>query len=276
MGLFNKNREFQCYICGSTDPEGGKKSKYGDICSSCVEKLAERGIRPKETKLFSQEQVVALCDTTIGAVELANMFVIDNPPIALKENEKCFYAGVACGAKVKTMTTGYEGSHSGVSIHIMKGFSYHTGGSRGKAVREQVLESSAPGTFIITGNRFVLQTSQYAFEVAGDKIQSVEMRPDGFGIYVKNKMHIVLTSDVTKIATIMRVITAATEELDRQKALEQQTEQPKKPRSKKATKMEGSQIESGADEIRKYKLLMDEGIITEEQFEKKKNQILGL
>ena len=33
---------------------------------------------------------------------------------------------------------------------------------------------------------------------------------------------------------------------------------------------------SGADEILKYKQLMDEGIITKEQFEKKKNQLLGV
>ena len=33
---------------------------------------------------------------------------------------------------------------------------------------------------------------------------------------------------------------------------------------------------ASADEIRKYKQLMDEGIITAEQFEKKKNQLLGM
>ena len=33
---------------------------------------------------------------------------------------------------------------------------------------------------------------------------------------------------------------------------------------------------SGADEIRKYKALMDEGIITQEEFEVKKKQLLGL
>lgn len=33
---------------------------------------------------------------------------------------------------------------------------------------------------------------------------------------------------------------------------------------------------SKADEIRKYKSLMDEGIITQEDFDKKKKQLLGL
>ncbi len=35
------------------------------------------------------------------------------------------------------------------------------------------------------------------------------------------------------------------------------------------------QASSAADEIRKYKTLMDDGIITEEQFEKKKAELLG-
>lgn len=33
---------------------------------------------------------------------------------------------------------------------------------------------------------------------------------------------------------------------------------------------------SGADEIRKYKQLLDEGILTEEEFQAKKNQLLGI
>lgn len=33
---------------------------------------------------------------------------------------------------------------------------------------------------------------------------------------------------------------------------------------------------SGADEIRKYKALLDDGIISQEEFEAKKHQLLGL
>lgn len=41
-------------------------------------------------------------------------------------------------------------------------------------------------------------------------------------------------------------------------------------------KPSASQSSSAADEIRKYKELLDEGIITEEEFEQKKKQLLGL
>lgn len=42
------------------------------------------------------------------------------------------------------------------------------------------------------------------------------------------------------------------------------------------TKTQNSTIISGADEILKYKQLLDDGIITEEEFQVKKKQILGL
>ena len=42
------------------------------------------------------------------------------------------------------------------------------------------------------------------------------------------------------------------------------------------THLTETSITSGADEILKYKKLLDEGIITEEEFLSKKKQILGL
>lgn len=37
-----------------------------------------------------------------------------------------------------------------------------------------------------------------------------------------------------------------------------------------------SDTKSAADEVREYKKLLDEGIISTEEFEKKKNELLGL
>ena len=74
----------------------------------------------------------------------------------------------------------------------------------------------------------------------------------------------------------MQVLTAATEEQEKQKTLEEKGVKPKRTRTKKQDTQQESVTLSGADEIRKYKQLMDEGIITEEQYEKKKLEILGL
>lgn len=275
-GLFGKKKDFCCFVCGSTDATGSKKTAHGKLCFKCLEKLEERNVEVRQAKYFSEDQIKALCSQTLSASDIASTFVVSNPPIALRPDEKCYYVGNACGAKIKTVTTGYVGARKGTSIRIMKGVSYHTGGSAGKAVREQVLETSPMGTFVMTGNRFVLLTSQYGFEVAGNKITSVEVRPDGFAIYEKSKTHIVMSDDVEKIAVIMQVLTAATEEQEKQKALEEKEAKPKRTRTKKQDIQQESVTLSGADEIRKYKQLMDEGIITEEQFEKKKLEILGL
>lgn len=59
--------------------------------------------------------------------------------------------------------------------------------------------------------RFVLLTALYGFDIPDDKVQTIDVRPDGLGIYVKNKMHIVLTSDVRKIAIIITILTNAIE-----------------------------------------------------------------
>jgi multidrug resistance efflux pump len=44
----------------------------------------------------------------------------------------------------------------------------------------------------------------------------------------------------------------------------------------KARPASGSDAVSDADEIRKYKALSDDGIISREEFEQKKKQLLGL
>ena len=48
------------------------------------------------------------------------------------------------------------------------------------------------------------------------------------------------------------------------------------PKTTRSRKSSSETMISGADEIRKYRQLADEGIITEEEFEKKKKDILEL
>lgn len=269
FGFFEKKKEFCCAICGSKDPQEGFRGAKGDICKNCADALENRDITCDDAFLFTEEQRKNLCNPALDAVELAETFKIEKAPLVLQEGEYCYYYGDACGGRIQTVTTGYTGRNKGVSVQIMKGVSYHTGGSAGQAVREQLIESSPVGRFVLTNKRFVLLTALYGFDIPGDKVQTIDVRPDGLGIYVKNKMHIVLTSDVRKIAIIITILTNATkqqQEERKQKSLE--TTKKRQTRKKQAPVL-------GADEIMKYKKLMDEGIITESQFERKKNEILG-
>ena len=265
-----------CFVCGSEELIGGKKTKYGKICLDCLEKLEEFDIEKKDIKYYTCEQIQALCSNTLNAIEIANTFIINNPNIALEEGENCYYIGDACGAKVKTLTTGYTGKRRGFSFAITNGMSYHTGESAGQAVREHVLDTSLVGKFALTNHRFILMTSQYGFEIKTNKAVSVEIRQDGLAFYDKNKMHLVITDDIEKITVILKVLTAATEECENNKLLQTKEKAEKAPKNKSNKENKLNTSFSGADEIRKYKQLMDEGIITEEQFEKKKLDILGM
>ena len=262
--------KYTCPICGNHQEHGKKNTAYGEICANCVQALKDKGISPREAKRFTKEQIYGLCDPAVNAMDAVRRFAITNSPVALKADEHCFYAGRACGGRVKTITTGYTGANKGYSLRLMKNFTYHSGGSVSQAVRQRVLDMSPQGTFVITSNRFILLTTQYGFEIPGHKVSNIELHTDAITIYAGNKSHIVMTNDVKQIAFVVNLLSAATEEYERKKAIEEST--PKATR----TRRNADAPASGADEIRKYRQLADEGIITEEEFEKKKRDILGL
>lgn len=260
---------YTCPMCGNHQESGKKNTAYGEICANCVQKLKNKGISPREAKHYTREQIQGLCDPAVNAMEAARRFAIANSPVALKSDEHCFYAGRACGGKLKTITTGYTGANKGYSLRLMKNFTYHSGGSASQAVRQKVLETSEQGTFVITSNRFILLTMQYGFEIPAHKVSNIELHSDAITLYAGNKSHIVMTNDAKQIAFVVNLLSDATAEYERQKAIEESM--PKTTRAKKT-----AAPASGADEIRKYRQLADEGIITEEEFERKKRDILGL
>lgn len=228
--------------------------------------------------------MIGLADPNVGAIDLVEKFAIKNAPVNLRSEEICLYCGSARGAVIKTRVTGYEGAHKGTSIRIMKGVTYHTGGSKGQPIRQQVMESSFPGDFIMTNLRLLLLTTQYGFEIAGEKLQSIEMNPEGLLIYdTKSKPHIVLTDDTEKITFLFKLLNNEGKEWKRKKALEEPAKKQTSRKKASSEKTNGTsdvteqrRLVSGADEIRKYKALLDEGIITEDEFEKVKVKLLEL
>lgn len=270
LSLFNANNNMQCFICGNNQSDGSKNTCYGKLCKECISILECRGISYRDVSQYTENQIIELRNDTLSPIEKAELFIVENPPIKLNKDEKCYYEGIACGGRVKTITTGYTGQRKGTSIRITKGVTYHTGGSEGRAIREQVLEQSSPGRFFITGNRLILQTNRYGFTIAGDKIDSVTVSQQGICIYSKDKCYYVITGEVSKIFNILNILTEVTESENERKEIEKEAAQQKKIASPSAPH------QSGADEIRKYKELLDDGIITKEQFERKRDQILGI
>ena len=94
--------------------------------------------------------------------------------VNLAEGEICHYADTAYTFKDKTVTTGYTGKSSGVSIRLMKGLTYRTGGSGGKAIRE-TQRTMYKGILFITNKRVIYTSTKESF----DKITSIIEAKDG-------------------------------------------------------------------------------------------------
>ena len=72
---------------------------------------------------------------TLNMIKNGQLPTIIGTNINLANDEVCHYADIGYTFKDKTITTGYTGKSSGISIRLMKGLTYRTGGSGGKAIR---------------------------------------------------------------------------------------------------------------------------------------------
>lgn len=186
-----------------------------------------------------------------------NILAIPNPSISLEENENCYYIGEASAMHQKNIVTGHINRGTGGSVRIAKGLSVRVGGGASQTIRENVNEYYE-GMLYITNYRIILLAPKYGFDLPVAKITQLIYMNDGLQIYSEAKSYSVSTNDVFKIREII-------EFLNGQNAF--------KERKKQSTQK--SKV-SEADEIMKFKKLLDDGVITQEEFDAKKKQILGL
>ena len=111
--------------------------------------------------------------------------------INLQEGEICHYIDSGYTYKDKTITTGYTGRSRGVSIRIMKGASYRTGGSGGKAIRE-TQRTTYGGTLVITNKRVIYISTKDSFDKTFDKITSVVELNNGVLIQIGSASYTVI------------------------------------------------------------------------------------
>lgn len=274
MGFFSAKSI--CSLCGNEVGLNRFKLKDNDgwICPSCLKKAGGtasmnlRKVTIEEIKgrirvHEDNQEKQAILDNNNGNFELTNLsakekldkLIIENPTMSLKVNEKCFYQGPAQAYHTKNVVTGYKGGGAGVSIRVAKGFSIHTGSGGGSAVRQTIGETYN-GTLYITNERFVLLAPKYGFEIPSVKISNFSAHKDGFEIYQGAKCFQFLTKDVQNILKLTELMN---------KVFNEQSNVP-------VEKM----LKSTPDMLREYKDLMDSGIITKEEFEAKKKQLLNL
>ena len=192
--------------------------------------------------------------------EKINMLIEKTPSISLLENEVCYYEEKAKAYHEKNVITGRTGTGAGVSFRVAKGVSMRTGGGSSQVIRGNVSEVF-DGTLYITNFRIVLLAPKHGFDLHISKITQLLYKTNGFQVYLGSKCFSVLTDD---IKTIQELVLFMNEH--------KMFKDEKIVNKKKQTTSE----RQNAEALREFKKLLDEGIITENEYEAKKKQLLGL
>lgn len=182
--------------------------------------------------------------------------IIVNPGIRLYDGEECYYKGEAQAYHEKNVVIGRKSSGAGVSYRVAKGLSVHGGGGGSENIRGQVGEKY-DGIFYLTNKRVILNAMKYGFDIPIEKLDSANVDPKtGFVFFSEGKSYTVLTKEVHKISSIMSLIEVP----------DKKTPEPQKQQSGR----------SYTAELRELKSLLDDGAITEEEYNAKKAQLLNL
>lgn len=104
----------------------------------------------------------------------------------------------------------------------------------------------------------------YGFDLYISKITQLLYKTNGFQVYSGSKCFSVLTDDIKAIQELILFMN------------EHRVFKDEKIINKKKTKTTASANKQDVEILREYKKLLDEGIITDDEFEAKKKQLLGL
>ena len=265
-----------CIICereikGTVHP----KAFGGYVCRKCTGILSKNGISFWKLNQYTLTQLKRYCgvtkqitnpillDDNITQSEKLHLLTLKNPQIALQSGEVCYYEDEATAYYEKNVVTGRKSSGAGISFRVAKGVYVRTGSGDSQVIRENIGEYF-DGTLFITNFRIVLLAPKYGFDIPFSKITQIENHCDGFQIYEGAKCHSLLTIDVLTILVILELIKIVNNG--------QLSSSPKSY----STSSKSTSIEPELKDLRELKKLFDEGIITEEEFNAKKKQILGL
>lgn len=131
-----------------------------------------------------------------------NLPVLMSAPILLQKNEICHFACYAKRYETKLKTVGYEGGYSGVSVRVAKGVTFHTGGTRGHAIKQNV-GVEYPGNLYITSKRLIFLGDKKNFTITFNKILGANCFKDGFNIQTEKTTYGILVNDSMYVCAII-------------------------------------------------------------------------
>lgn len=134
---------------------------------------------------------------------------IHYPNLKLRPSEALLFASPANTFTSKEQVVGYSGGSRGMSVHIAKGLTYRTGGTRATPVRSDVLKFNA-GDYIVTNERIVFIGLKDSFEIPVSKVTATKIyAQDAFILLAENKQkNIQIDSSQVKYALAMTILAA--------------------------------------------------------------------
>lgn len=265
----------KCVCCGESiafgQAIGIANADY--ICKSCfnkygfVEKYPTRRsyklIRKKEALNYVKAGGVKIYENLSDSEKL-DLYIVDNPSIPMKNFEICYYEWPAFGL-INTKRTERVTRSQGVSVSYLKGVSKHVGESISTPVTHEYLNKES-GTLFITNKRMILQAAKKSFEIPMIKITNMQGYTDAFEVYAGGKYYRFGTTDPYTIADVITLMNAVYGKDNRTQA-EKDYENAKEAAKNKSENLK---------ELRELKKLLDDEIITEDDYNKKKKQLLGI
>lgn len=120
------------------------------------------------------------------AISNGKVIKINCNSINLDKDEFCCFLESASTYKDKQEFVGYTGKSAGFNIRIAKGLSYRTGGSGGKAIKQNV-RTTYRGYIAITSKRIIFCSSEISFDKPFNKISSIVETFNGLMIQIGSK-----------------------------------------------------------------------------------------
>lgn len=266
-----KDSTFICENCAKKAGFNvGKVTDYFKLLkltSSDVKKLIEpdKDVIALEDSLdeyYTLEEILQLPDDEFQKA-FHEMYYIESPNINLQQNEICSYECKANRIITKNVSLGTE-RVSNYSGSYYKGIKVGTGHSITKNIKDTVIEKY-PGSFFMTNQRIVLLSLEKGFEIPIHKVSSLDFSGQYVTLFSNGKSYTIEPDCIEDLRQFLEM----NNEYERRKARNQIIPEEDKDIS----------IHSEKDIpklLRSYKELLDDGIITEEEFNKKKQSLLNL
>lgn len=209
-----------------------------------------------------------------SANDILNDSIIEKPGFKLEKKEKCYckIKATLSMTRTKTVKTG-GGNYAGVSINLGHGMRYHVGGRTPEKTKQKDVTLSSDVEFFLTSKRIVILVKGTTQSEPYDMINGINFKMSSFTVDFSDGP-IQFSTDIVSCNKVHVIYDFIQIKLDEDKiiASDEKSRQTEQKSSRDNRKTDDNPVSL----LRSYKSLLDDGIITQEEFEIKKKEILKL